>query len=165
MQQNLIQSDMQKYFRCKAWRLKAEGKRERFFRRSQQSRYWNLRGWRDSTSVWRLQFGRPVRVAVTTLRLVGEADIQLRRHSLHLILLEIESSDSVKSLRWVFKVDSWNLHRLSSLREFTIAFWIPQNNDSYTGWKITVFKSKKLRITRTEFLRNAQLLWLVNFLT
>ena len=38
----------------------------------------------------------PVRVAVPTLHLVGEAEIELRRHSLHLILLELKSSDSVQ---------------------------------------------------------------------
>ena len=64
---------------------------------------------------WRHWFGRPVQVIVTTLHLVGEAEIQLRRHSLHPVLLELKSSDSVQSLRWVFKVDSRNLHRLRSL--------------------------------------------------
>ena len=49
--------------------------------------------------IWRLRFGRPVQVAVTTLRLVGEAEIQLRRHSLHLILLELETSGSVQLLQ------------------------------------------------------------------
>ena len=47
--------------------------------------------------------------------------------------------------RWVFKVDSRNLYRLRSLQEFTIASWILRT----TGWKITVFKSKKLQVTRT----------------
>ena len=43
MQQKLIQTDVQKYFRCKSWRLRVEGTQEReASEQSQQCKYWNL---------------------------------------------------------------------------------------------------------------------------
>ena len=122
-----------------------ELRRERDIRTKSTMQVLKLRVWGDSTSVRRLRFGRPVRVVVTTLRLVGEAEIQLRRHSLHLVLLELESSDSVQSLRWVFKVDSRNLYRLRSLQEFTIASWILRTTTSTPAGRSQSSRVKSFR--------------------
>ena len=74
------------------------GTQERDRRKKSTVQIQKLRVLEDSTRVWRPRFGRPVQVAVTTLHLVGEAEIQLRRQSLHLILLELKYSDFVQSL-------------------------------------------------------------------
>ena len=48
---------------------------------------------------WRQGFGRPVPVAMTIVRRVREAEIELRRPCLHLIPLELRSIDLAQSLR------------------------------------------------------------------
>ena len=59
-------------------------------------------------------FGRPVPIAVTTIRLVREAEIELRRPCLHLIPLELRAPSprpiTLVSLRGRLP----NLHRLRS---------------------------------------------------
>ena len=59
-------------------------------------------------------FVRPIPVAVTTVRLVREAEIQLRRPCLHLIPLELRTPSSRPITLVSLQGRRPNLHRLRS---------------------------------------------------
>ena len=60
------------------------------------------------------RFGRPIRVAVATVRLVREAEIQLRRPHLHLIPLELRTHSPRPITLVSIQGRLPNLHRLHS---------------------------------------------------
>ena len=60
------------------------------------------------------RFGRPVPVAVTTVRLVREAEIKLRRPCLHLIPLELRTPSPRPITLVSLQGRLPNLHRLRS---------------------------------------------------
>src|SRR3989337_1464985 len=73
------------------------------------------KGERDRTSrLVKTGFGRPVPVAVTTVRLVREAEIKLRRPRLHLIPLELRSLRPRPITQVSLQGRLPNLHRLHS---------------------------------------------------
>ena len=61
------------------------------------------------------RFGRPVSVAVTTVRLIREAEIQLTRPCLHLIPLELRTPSPRPITLVSLQGRLPNLHRLRSL--------------------------------------------------
>ena len=80
------------------------------------------------------EFVRPVPVAVTTVRLVREAEIELRRLCLHLISLELRalSPRPITLVSLQFRLP--NLHRLRSPAIHNDSWML--RTQCLTGWRI-----------------------------
>ena len=80
------------------------------------------------------RFAGPVPVAVTTVRLVREVEIQLRRPRLHLIPLELRTLSPCPITLVSLQGRLSNLHRLRSLAIHN-GSWILRTQ-RLTGWRI-----------------------------
>ena len=80
------------------------------------------------------RFVRPVPVAVTAVRLVREAEIQLRRPRLHLIPLELRTLSPRPITLVSLQGRLPNLHRLCSLAIHNGSWMLRMRH--LTGWRI-----------------------------